>query len=125
MRRLTLALVLSCAHMAPPPGKPELEGPRLQFLYPQNGDTVSGLVQVAIEAWDTSGVALVRLSVDGEELGADSVPPYTFWWPTDTLYDEPHTLRAEALDRWDNKSAASIKVFTKNGNEPPEEKRKR
>ena len=126
MRRLLgFALALACAHVAPPPGKPELEGPRLRFLYPQKGDTVSGLVQVAVAAWDTSGVAVVKLFADGEELGADSAEPYTFWWRTDTLYDEPHTLRAEALDRWDNKSSASIKVFTLNGNEPPEGKSKR
>ncbi len=127
MRRLGLVLVaLACAHVAPPPGKPELDGPRLRFIYPRNGDTVSGLVQVAVEAWDTSGVALVKLSADGEELGADSSEPFIFWWTTDTLYDQAHTLRAEALDRWDNKSSASIKIFTRNGNEPPEgEKRKR
>jgi len=126
MRRLALGFLLAgCAHVAPPPGKPELDGPRLRFIYPRNGDTLSGLVQVAVEAWDTSGVALVKLSADGEELGSDSAEPFVFWWRTDTLYDQAHTLRAEAFDRWDNESSASIKVFTRNGNEPPEEKRKR
>ena len=119
-RTLWLALLLGCAKVAKPPGKPELQGPQVAILWPGDGDTVRDTVVVRVYAFDSSGVAVVGLRVDGEEVGVDSTSPYEIPWDTRELYDTEHVLRAWALDRWDNPGESpGVRVLTRNGNPPP------
>ncbi|MGB9590228.1 MAG: Ig-like domain-containing protein [candidate division WOR-3 bacterium] len=122
MRRLALVflVVLSCAKVVAPPGKPEIIGPSVKITYPVNGDTVSDTVLVLIDAVDPSGVSRVLLRADGEDVRADSSLPYQVPWPTGDLYDQPHWLIAIAYDIWDNEGRSdTVRVFSLNGKEPP------
>lgn len=125
-RKIIPVLILAgaCARVAKPPGKPELVGPQVEITWPQEGDTLRDTVVVRIWAFDSSGVSAVGLRVDGYDIGVDSTEPYEITLVTDTLYDELHTLRAWATDRWDNVGQSpGIKVMTLNGNPPPEGKK--
>ncbi|MEO0247987.1 MAG: Ig-like domain-containing protein [candidate division WOR-3 bacterium] len=114
-----LALV-ACAKVGSPPGKPELVGPAVRIIYPANGDTVSDTVMVLVDAVDPSGISMVKLMADGEDVRADSALPYEIAWPTRELYDQGHWIVAIAYDRWDNEGRSdTVRVFTLNGNEPP------
>jgi len=117
---VAFVLLLACAKVGAPPGKPELAGPAVRILWPSPGDTVSDTVKVLIEALDPSGVSRVLLVADGEEIGSDTGAPYQIAWATASLYDEPHWLLALAYDKWDNEGRSdTVRVFTLNGNEPP------
>ncbi len=110
----------ACAKVGSPPGKPELVGPTVRIIYPANGDTVSDTLGVLIDAIDPSGISRVVLRADGEDVRADSLPPYEIAWPTRDLYDQEHLLVAIAYDIWDNEGRSdTVRVFTLNGNEPP------
>ena len=120
----TLVLILalaSCAKVGSPPGKPELEGPMVEIISPGAGDTLSDSALVLANAEDPSGVRLLILFVDGDEVSRDSSEPYQLPWDTRSYYDEEHELRVQALDRWDNKaSSRPVKVFTFNNNPRPD-----
>ncbi len=113
-------LTLACAKVGSPPGKPELVGPAVRITYPANGDTLFDTVVVLVDAVDPSGISMVKLIADGEDVRADSTPPYEIPWPTKELYDQGHLLIAIAYDIWDNEGRSdTVRVFTLNGNEPP------
>jgi hypothetical protein len=108
-----------CARKAPPPGKPDLEAPVLEILYPADDDTVSDSVLVQTTVKDKSPIQSVALFVDGTLASSDSTDPYEPLWDTSELLDTSHTLYIQSVDRWDNRGRSSpIRVFTRNGNIP-------
>jgi len=114
---LITILTGSCGRKAPPPGKPDVDGPVLEIRGISPGDTLSDTVNLSVEAHDKSGISFVSLFVDGSEVLRDSVSPYEFNWNTTELEDTLHEVMAKGIDKWDNwGESPKIKVFTKNGN---------
>lgn len=123
MRYLPVALLLvACAKIAPPPGKPELNPPSLKVVY----DSVfTGFpIHLEISIKDESGVALLEvLSNDGKFKYFTSSPhtkDTTLQITLDTLVDYPpidtvwrgSNLRVVAKDYYDNASA--VRIFIRN-----------
>ena len=109
--------VVGCGRKAPPPGKPDVDGPVLVIKGLAVGDTLRDSVQVEVEAEDKSKIAFVSLFVDGTEKMRDSTSPYVFQIDTAQFPDTLHTVQAKAIDVWDNWGESSkITVFSKNGN---------
>ena len=74
-----------------------------------NGETVSGIKTVEINAADNIGVASVHLVVNGAEVGVgDSEPPYSSVWDTTTVPDGNYTLSAHIHDTSGNEGTAPV-----------------
>jgi large repetitive protein len=70
---------------------------------PINGITVSGQVLIEATASDAGGILSVAFAVDGDELGEDDTPPYSWDWNSTPYGDgETHSLLAAAEDRAGN-----------------------
>lgn len=72
--------------------------PRVAITSPTEGQTVSGSVNIAVDATDDTGVVSVDLSVDGVVIASDTSAPYTFIWDTRSATNGPHTLGATGRD---------------------------
>lgn len=112
----------SCGRKAPPPGKPDVDGPVLEIKGITQGDTISDTADLNVEASDKSGISFVALFVDGSEILRDSASPYNFTWDTGKLPDTLHVVVAKGLDTWDNWGVSpKIIVITRNGNKTNKE----
>lgn len=119
-----ILLLTGCGRKAPPPGKPDTDGPKLDLIGVEASDTVEGIVALTVEAKDKSGVVFVSFLVDGNETLRDSNPPFEFKWDTTELLDSLHEVMAKAIDPWDNWGTSNrLKIFTKNGNVPKSEEK--
>ncbi len=109
---LFLLFLLACGHKAPPPGKPDLDGPEVKILYPLEGDTIWRDTTVVVDAIDRgSRVALVEIYLNGVKKATDSLEPYEFPLYIDSLQDTVYSLRAKAKDVWDNWGSSPIIRF--------------
>jgi hypothetical protein len=76
--------------------------PSVAVIAPVEGQTVSGLYRVLVDANDDSGVALVELSIDGGayvDITANfDGNDYFYDWDTTGYADGNHTLQARATD---------------------------
>jgi hypothetical protein len=74
-----------------------------------DGEVVSGIKMVEINANDNIGVASVHLVVNGAEVGVgDSEPPYSSVWDTTTVPDGNYTLSAHIHDTSGNEGTAPV-----------------
>lgn len=77
--------------------------PAVVITAPLDGLTVSGQVLIEVEASDAGGILRVSFAVDGEELGDDDTPPYSWDWDSTPYGDgDTHSLLAAAEDRAGN-----------------------
>lgn len=76
--------------------------PTVEIIAPLDGLTVSGQVLIEVEASDAGGVLRVSFAVDGDDLGDDDTPPYTWDWDSTPYQGEEVSLRAFAEDRAGN-----------------------
>jgi hypothetical protein len=73
--------------------------PTVSVIDPASGQTLSGAVPVAADAFDEVGIRSVQFEVDGHRLGAPTKSaPYAVSWDTASVGDGPHTLTALAID---------------------------
>lgn len=120
---LTLLVLIGCGSKMPPPGKPDLDPPRINITYPEAFDTVKGVVYIRYTCEDKSPIDWIKLYVDGRITFtlsnlSDSIP-----FKSDSLYDEEHKLMLEAKDKWDNVGKSPIvQIITNNGNKKEEKK---
>ncbi|HEV8358751.1 MAG TPA: Ig-like domain-containing protein [Gemmatimonadales bacterium] len=91
--------------------------PQVNIFHPADRDTVSGVVSIDVDAADDVAVDVVRIFVDGRQLGIDLyVGPYHASWNTIGLPDSSaHTIRAEARDQAGNTATQQIVVTVING----------
>jgi len=89
--------------------------PSANLFSPVGGSTVSGLVQVEVNASDNVGVTEVSLYANGSLVGTDTAAPYQFSWDSKSVADGAVTLSAIALDAAGNRGASgNVGVTVKN-----------
>ena len=95
--------------------------PSVSITAPPGGSTVSGIVPVAVAASDASGVAGVRLYVDGAAVGAeDQAPPFEIGWDTRLSPNGARSLTAVARDPSGNTATSgAVQVLVDNDTTPP------
>jgi subtilisin family serine protease len=96
-----------------PPG-PDNTPPTTSIAAPANGSSVSGTVNVQVNASDNVGVARVELHVDGALRGTDTTAPYAIPWNTTGVTNGSHTAFSRAFDAAGNSGQSS--TFTYNVN---------
>lgn len=89
--------------------------PTVRFIAPENGATVSGSVEIDIEATDDTGIILVRLYRTNILAGQTQIQPYKFTWDTGGFVDGEYQLTAEAVDLVGNRAVSEITVTVQNG----------
>ena len=98
------------------------EAPSVNIFSPTGGSTVSGLVEVEINATDNVGVSEVTLYANGFYVGTDTTAPYQFSWDSNQVADGSVTLSATAIDAAGNEGVTSdVNVTVKNAIEQVEE----
>jgi hypothetical protein len=104
----------------PPPPPQDVTPPAILLTAPASWDTVSGTIQVNINATDASGISTVKFKVDDAFTGAsDASSPYSFLWNSTTVTDGPHNLAAEATDGAGLKATGGVWVYVRNTGTPP------
>ena len=84
------------------------EPPTISITAPADGESVTGRVRVYAKASDRAGIAEVALSVDGEPLSADLIPPYRFSLNTTKYAAGEHEVTVTATDTSGNTEETSI-----------------
>jgi len=93
-------------------GSDDIIPPSVTLLYPTEGDTLTGMVNVWVDAYDNVAVSRVVFFVDGVQSTTDQVAPWGFTWDTRPLADGGnHTLYIKAYDYAQNFGAAGPYVF--------------
>ena len=95
------------------------EPPTVTITNPNDGDTVSGNVNVTADANDDGGITKVEFYVDGLLRIIDVSAPYTFSWDTTNETNGSHTIRATAYDIINNTANDTITVTVNNVAPPP------
>lgn len=94
---------------------PDTTLPVVSFASPANAATVSGTVNVAVNATDNTSVSRIEIYVDGQLEGQTSSASATFAWDTLTETDGQHTLEARAYDPSGNVGKSTVNVTVRNG----------
>ena len=89
---------------------PSADTPTLAFASPADGSTVTGVVNISIEALDLSGTSRVDLSLDGSPLASLTAAPYTYTWNTLSGSPGKHVLAATAYNTAGASSTQQITV---------------
>lgn len=90
------------------------------IVSPLAGQTVSGIVEITVEATDNDSVLSVSFFINGNLVEVDSIAPYTYSWNTTTaIEDTNHIISATISDISGNLTTLqSIIVFVDNSGEP-------
>lgn len=108
---------VGCGSRMPPPGKPDIDPPKLKILYPKDMDTVKGLIYVRYSYEDKSPLLWIQLYVDGRRTFLDSSLIDSIPFISDSLYDGIHKVWLQAIDKWDNLGKSKpVRIITLNGN---------
>ncbi|MGM0576541.1 MAG: Ig-like domain-containing protein [Myxococcota bacterium] len=91
-------------------GGPDTVPPTVGFTSPAEGATVSGQVQVALEASDDHGVDRVEVFVDGAKATTLEAAPYEWTWDAAGVSPGAHALSAIAYDVAGNVGTAEVGV---------------
>ena len=80
--------------------------PTASISSPSAGATVSGSIDVGVDAQDDVGVVAVDLQVDGQTSSTDTTSPYVIAWDSRTVANGAHELTAIARDAAGNAGAS-------------------
>ncbi len=72
--------------------------PTLAFASPTPNTTVSGIVNITLNASDNVGIKELQVYIDNQLFEARERPPFTFRWDTLRVPNGVHTLSAVAID---------------------------
>jgi hypothetical protein len=110
---------------------PDNNPPQVEIMEPANGETVSGVIEIWIRAWDADGVddvEMVYVKIDEgawhEATFVEYEGEYSWWvfeWDTTTVDDGEHHIYAKAWDGTDHSEEDVIYVIVDNSpdNNPP------
>jgi hypothetical protein len=88
--------------------------PALAFISPTLNATVSGMVNITLNASDNVGIKELQVYIDNQLFEARERPPFTFRWDTVRVPNGVHTLSAVAMDWEGNRRTVSIPVTVSN-----------
>lgn len=92
----------------------DTEAPTVRFTNPTDGQTVSGYVEIQLEAFDNVGVESVQLFIDGVLYRTFTHAPFKLNWSTKSVADGVRSLQAVAKDAKGNTSTAIVILNVKN-----------
>ncbi|RXK58127.1 hypothetical protein ESA94_19135 [Lacibacter luteus] len=84
--------------------------PVISITSPSAGATVSGTVDVTVNATDNVGVTMVSLTVDNVSVSSSTSAPFTMSWNSASVTNGTHTLKVTAKDAAGNISSNTIQV---------------
>jgi hypothetical protein len=88
----------------------DITNPTISISAPASGASLSGTVNVTVNAADNIGVVSVKYTVDGMLAGSSGIAPFGFSWNTALVSSGLHTLTATASDAAGNLGSSSIQV---------------
>lgn len=98
---------------------PDTTPPQVSITAPLPSTTVTGKINVSINASDENGISNIDLYVDNVLKTALTASPYTYQLDTTTLNDGSHTIMVRAHDPSDNQTQKSVTVTVDNQIPPP------
>ena len=104
----------SASHQVTVSGSPPTDTtpPTVAMTSPAAGATVSGIVTLAADAADASGIARVEFLVNGAVVGTDTSSPYSFSWDSSPFAGTTVTLAARAVDTATNAATSPTRNVT-------------
>ena len=85
------------------PREPDTIPPVATIIYPVDGMTISGIVDVRISATDNDKVDAIEYLINDEIIGSANSSPFTYSWNTlEYIDNEPYYLSAIVVDLSDN-----------------------
>lgn len=91
---------------------PDTEAPTVVFVGILDGEEVSGIFKVSINASDNKEIQKIALYLDDEEIGTSNSSQHEFSVNSNNYLDGNHTLTAKAWDTSNNFSVENIEVNT-------------
>jgi hypothetical protein len=88
----------------------DVEAPTVAFVEPIEGQDVTGVVAIALDARDDTGVTRVDLFVDALPLDTLTAPPFESAWDSTGFPDGSYALRAVASDRTGKTGEAIVRI---------------
>jgi len=88
--------------------------PKVSIVNLKNGQTVSGVITIQVDASDNVGVAKVEFYIDNRKVGEDTKSPYEFEWNTLYYPNKAYGLTVIAYDKSGNKSSVKINIIVNN-----------
>nr|QIH44523.1 S8 family serine peptidase [Vibrio ziniensis] len=88
----------------------DVVAPSVSILNPANGSTISKVVSIDINANDDSGIAMVKLYIDGELVLSTDAATSNYRWNTRKVSNGSHIIMAIAEDVAGNISQTSVQV---------------
>ncbi len=95
--------------------------PLVTITTPTEGDSVSNVVLVSVNAMDDSAIESVRYQINGVNIGLSTSEPYETFWDTTLDADGIASVSAIATDTSGNSSLASITVTVDNVSTQPDD----
>jgi hypothetical protein len=81
--------------------------PTITIISPSNNSTISGTVNITVDANDNVGVTKVDFYVNGSKVGSSSTSPFSYSLNTTSLSNGAYTLSAIAYDATNNSGQSS------------------
>ncbi|WP_257463477.1 Ig-like domain-containing protein [Archangium lipolyticum] len=82
--------------------------PTVSITSPVSGSTVSGIVNIDVDATDDVGVTRVDFYRSGLFIGSDTTPPFSFAWDTTAEPNDSTSLSAKAFDATGNVATSAL-----------------
>ncbi|MFA5385862.1 MAG: Ig-like domain-containing protein, partial [Eubacteriales bacterium] len=79
-----------------------MDAPSVSLTSPQKGSVLSGVINMAASAQDSSGIEKVEFYADDLLIGCCTTSPYQLTWDTRKIPDGSYTLTARAYDNAGN-----------------------
>ncbi len=100
-------------------GKPvriiDATAPTVSITSPANGASVSGAINITVNASDNLAVTSVSLSIDGGgTISSNNTAPFTNSWNSATVANGSHTLKVTASDAAGNKATSTVQTTVNN-----------
>ncbi len=91
----------------------DTEPPVVMIINPLSGQTVTGTVNIQVDAYDNTEIASVTITLDGSAIFEDTDYPYIYSWDTTVLENQSqHTVSAIAVDINGNTALAQPVLVT-------------
>lgn len=101
------------------PESPDTQNPTASITSPNNGQTVSGIINIQATASDNVAVTKVEFYIEGIIKSTDFSSPYEYSWNTTEVANGNHSILVKAYDATNNTGTASILANVQNEYVPP------